>query len=374
MLAPQAVGEWERAAGKFYPLARSLEEFASRVIDKKDKTPSEILQALVGKVSKLVDEDKYAEALALIEPAIKAMPDTGGKKRQRERAVGSAWNLYGLALKGVNRIAEARAAFDRAVDAGAELNILSLLEDTGDAKGLIAHGLACRERHYFDDYARAWLSRYLAGGYLDTNEPEKAEAELRRIKDAYEISAPAKVTEAREGLEEYIAKKRPGAAHATAFLAWLKPRTYDVSPEVAKANRAWWDGLTEGMRGKLLEGIDKEGAEAGRRPATRTSRAPSTSRSSISTRTRAPTTCSTRSSASSASSGSGSTATPTRSSRCGASPGSSRSRSTTASSRASSGPLAPTATSGRPPRRQTARVSSPRSRRERSSILARSTE
>jgi hypothetical protein len=82
--------------------------------------------------------------------------------------------------------------------------------------------------------------------------------EVRRIVDGYAISDAEKVKEAREGLEKYIADERPGAAIAREFLAWFKPRTYEVTPAQAKENRAWWDQLPEGMRTKLQEEVKRE--------------------------------------------------------------------------------------------------------------------
>jgi hypothetical protein len=174
-------------------------------------------------------------------------------------ALARAHNLHGLALKGVKRFAEARTAFESSAQAGdtyAELNILDLLEDEKKPKDVIEYGLAARERRYFDDYGRVWLARYLGLAYLDLGERDKAEEELRRIVDGYAISDPEKVEKAREGLEKYIADARPGAASATAFLDWFKPKSYDVTPAQAKANRAWWEELPEAMRAKLLDEVN----------------------------------------------------------------------------------------------------------------------
>jgi hypothetical protein len=66
-------------------------------------------------------------------------------------ALARAHNLHGLALKGVKRFEEARAAFHAAVAAGdtyAELNILDLLEDEHKPKALIEYGLKAREDRY----------------------------------------------------------------------------------------------------------------------------------------------------------------------------------------------------------------------------------
>ncbi len=262
-VAPFAVGMWEHENGEIYTVWPSLADFAARVIDKATKTPFELLAKTLDKVGKLVEADAFAKALAIIEPAIRALPTPAAQPRFDDRSAARAYNLYGLALKGVDRWPEARAAFERSAHAGnnyAELNILDLFEDEKNPRAVIAHGLKCREEHYFDDYCRVWLARYLGFAYLDVGDAANAELELRRIVDGYAVSAPAKVTEVREALEKYLADKRPGAAIAGGFLAWLRPKTYEVTPAEAKRNRAWWTALPQGMRDKLLEEIDKEGA------------------------------------------------------------------------------------------------------------------
>ncbi|MEO7093922.1 MAG: hypothetical protein ABI175_11770, partial [Polyangiales bacterium] len=141
----------------------------------------------------------------------------------------------------------------------AVLNILDILSDEEkDYPGVIKRGLELRET-YLNDYARVWLRRYLAVAYLELGEIATAEEELRGIVTGYAISDAEKVTEARTGLEEYIAAKRPNAATASGFLEWLKPKSYEVSPEQARTNKAWWKRLPEAARGKLMEEINKEG-------------------------------------------------------------------------------------------------------------------
>jgi hypothetical protein len=257
---PYPVGMWEHEDGTIHDVWGSFDEFVSKVIDKKDKTPFELMDKTLDKVAKLIEDDAYADALGLIEPAIQQLPKPTGGARFDDDGLARAYNLHGLALKGVKRWQEARVAFERSAEAGdtyAELNILDLLEDEQNPKGVIEYGLAARERRYFDDYGRIWVRRYLGHAYLDLGEPAKAEEELRGIVDDYAITAPDKVKDAREGLEKYIAAGRPGAAAAKPFLDWFKPKSYEVTPAQAAANRAWWDGLPPGMRAKLLEEIDK---------------------------------------------------------------------------------------------------------------------
>ena len=263
--APYPVSMWEHEDGKFYPVWETFDEFVSKVIDKKDKTPFEKLEKQLEKISALVEKDAYGDALGMIEPILKTMPKLPPGRNYDDDNLARVHNLHGLALKGVKRFAEARAAFEASAQAGdtyAALNILDLLEDEKNPRGLIEYGLKAREDRYFDDYGRVWLARYLGFAYLDIGDVAKAEAELRRIVDGYAISDPEKVSKAREGLEKYIADKRPGAATATELLAWFKPKTYEVTPDEAKKNRAWWDALPEGARKKLQEEVNKEGDDS----------------------------------------------------------------------------------------------------------------
>jgi hypothetical protein len=262
--APYPVAMWEHEDGKFYTVWDTFDDFVSKVIDKKDKTPFEKLEKQLEKVSDLIDKDAHADALGMIEPIMKSFPKLPPGRNFDDDKVARAHNLHGLALKGVKRWADARAAFEasaRAGDTYAELNILDLLEDEKNPRGVIEYGLAARDKRYFDDYGRVWLARYLGFAYLDVGDATKAEEELRRIVDGYAVSDAEKVAKAREGLEKYIADARPGAAKATEFLAWFKPKTYDVTAEQAAENRAWWKSLPKGMREKLLEEINKEGEE-----------------------------------------------------------------------------------------------------------------
>lgn len=262
--APYPVAMWEHEDGNFYPVWPSFDDFVAKVIDKKDKTPFEKLEKQLGKISDLIEKDAYADALGLLEPIMAQLPKLPPGRNFDDDLLARAHNLHGLALKGVKRFAEARAAFETSAAAGdtyAELNILDLLEDERRPDAVVEYGLAARARRYFDDYGRVWLARYLGFAYLDLGDRAKAEAELRRIVDGYAISDPDKVAKAREGLEKYIADDRPGAATARELLAWFKPKTYDVTPEEAKANRAWWDALPEGMRAKLMEEINREGED-----------------------------------------------------------------------------------------------------------------
>lgn len=257
--APHPVGMWEHENGKIYSVWPSIDDFVKRVLEKKDKTPFELFAKTLDKVAKLVDKDAYGDALGMVEPAMQMLAGVPGAD---DDDLARAWNLYGLALKGVKRFAEARTAFEKSAEAGdtyAILNILDMLADEeANPQGVIQHALEARERRYFDDHGRVWVARYLAHAYLETGEPEKAEAELRAIVERYGVKDVAQVDEARKGLEEYIAKGGKGAAAARQFVAWLKPKSYEVTAEQAKANKAWWKGLPDAVHSKLLEEISKE--------------------------------------------------------------------------------------------------------------------
>lgn len=257
--APYPVGMWEHENGKIYSVWPSIDDLVKRVLSKKDRTPFELFVKTLEKVSKLVDRKAYGDALGLVEPAMQMLIGVPGAK---DADLARAWNLYGLALKGVKRFADARVAFEKSAEAGDNYAILNILDQLADEEnnpqGVIEHALAARGRRYFDDYGRVWVARYLASAYLETGEPAKAEAELRGIVAQYGVKDVKKVDEARTGIEEYIAKGGKGAAAAREFVGWLKPKSFEVTPDQAKVNQAWWKGLPDGMRTKLLEEISKE--------------------------------------------------------------------------------------------------------------------
>ena len=260
---PYPVAMWEHEDGKFYTVWETFDDFVSKVIDKKDKTPFEKLEKQLEKISDLVEKDAHADALGLLAPIMAQFPKMPPGRSFEDDALARAHNLHGLALKGVKRFADARSAFEASAAAGdtyAELNILDLLEDENQPKSVIEYGASARDRRYFDDYGRVWVARYIGFAHLDLGDTTKAEEELRKIVDGYAISDPEKVAKAREGLEKYIADKRPGAATATEFLAWFKPKSYEVTPAQAKDNRAWWKSLSEGMREKLLDEVNRKDA------------------------------------------------------------------------------------------------------------------
>jgi tetratricopeptide (TPR) repeat protein len=262
-VAPYGVGMWEHEDGTIYPVWPSIDDFVKRVLEKKDKTPFKLFAQTLEKVSKLIDKDAYGDALGMVEPAMQSLIGVPGAD---DDELARAWNLYGLALKGVKRFADARVAFEKSAEAGdtyAILNTLDMLADAEkDPQGVIEHALKAREDRYFDDYGRVWVARYLAHAYLEIGEPAKAEAELREIVERYGVKDAEKVDEARTGLEEYIANGGKGCAAANEFVTWLRPKTYDVTPERAKANQAWWESVPEGMQKKLLEEISKEDEES----------------------------------------------------------------------------------------------------------------
>jgi uncharacterized protein DUF1629 len=263
--APYAVGMWEHEDGKIHDTWDSLEDFVAKLIDKKDKTPFEKLEKQLEKIQKLVEDDEYADALGILEPVMKTLPKLPeGRASFEDGGISTAFNLYGLALKGVKKLPQARAAFEVAVEAGdnyAILNILGMLENGDDPRGVIDYALKARAVHYFDDYCRIWIARYLGAAYAAVGDLATAEAELRKSVDDYGVSAADKLTEARDSLEEYISEGHPGADAAKPFLGWYKPKTYEVTPAQAKANKALWKSFPDGMRAKLMEEIDKEDAE-----------------------------------------------------------------------------------------------------------------
>jgi tetratricopeptide (TPR) repeat protein len=260
--APYRVGMWEHENGEIYSVWASLDDFTGRVLDsKKDKTPYELLDKVMDKASKLVDDDKYAEALALLEPAVAKLPSVSSEKRDDQ--ISRLNNMWGLALKGVKRYEEALAAFERAAKAGEDYAVLNicdvLLETMKEPKRALERALAMREG-YLTPYERTWSAIYIAKASLDLGDAATAEKELRDIVDRYAVKDAKMVTSAREAIEEYVKEDdRAGKATGQAFLAWLKPKSYDdISPEDVKANRAWWMSLDKKIAETLLEEVKIE--------------------------------------------------------------------------------------------------------------------
>jgi tetratricopeptide (TPR) repeat protein len=260
--APYRVGMWEHENGEIYSVWASLDDFTGRVLDsKKDKTPYELLDKVMDKASKLVDDDKYAEALALLEPAVAKLPSVSSEKRDDQ--ISRLNNMWGLALKGVKRYEEALAAFERAAKAGEDYAVLNicdvLLETMKEPKRALERALAMREG-YLTPYERTWSAIYIAKASLDLGDAATAEKELRDIVDRYAVKDAKMVTSAREAIEEYVKEEgRAGKATGQAFLAWLKPKSYDdISPEDVKTNRAWWTSLDKKIAETLLEEVKIE--------------------------------------------------------------------------------------------------------------------
>lgn len=262
--APYRVGMWEHENGKIYDVWASLDDFTGRVLaSKKDKTPYELLDKVMDKASKLVDDDKDAEALALLEPAIAKLPTVSTDKHDDQ--LSRLNNLWGLSLKGVKRYEEALAAFERAAKAGEDYAVLNicdiLLETMKEPKRALERAEAMREG-YLTPYERTWSAIYIAMASLDLGDPARAEKELRDIVERYAIKDAKMVATAREKIEEYVEEGRAGKAAAETYLAWLKPKSYDdISPADAKANRAWWTSLDKTMQEKLLEEVKIEDVE-----------------------------------------------------------------------------------------------------------------
>jgi len=260
--APYRVGMWEHEDGKIHEVWASLDDFMGCVLEtKKDKTPYELIDKVLDKASKLVDDDQYGDALGILEPAIKKLPTVSTDKHDDQLA--RLNNLWGLSLKGVKRYEEAMAAFERAATAGedyAQLNIMDmLLETMHDPKRAMDRAIAMREKGWLSAYERTWVAIYIAKASLDLGDPATAEKELRDIVERYEIKESELVKTAREKIVEYVKEEKPGAAAAQGFLAWLEPKSYEVSPGDANVNRAWWNALPPKMGEKLFDEVKIKG-------------------------------------------------------------------------------------------------------------------
>ncbi|HEX7703835.1 MAG TPA: hypothetical protein VF403_24005, partial [Kofleriaceae bacterium] len=259
---PFAVGMWEHEDGKIYPVWESLDSLAKAALAKKsEKTPFEKLAKDLDKASKLIEDDKKAQALKLLEPVIATLPKPIPDRPFDDDDQARAWNLYGMALEGVKRLPEAKAAYERAIAAGddyASLNLLDMFEEADDPTSVLAAAGPLRERGVWDDYVKIWLARYMAVAYAALGKAKEAEAELRGSAAEHGINNADKLLKARESLVKYIDKGRPGAKLLATWIDAYKPQSYEVTPAVAKANRAWWKKLQPGMQKKLLEEINKE--------------------------------------------------------------------------------------------------------------------
>jgi len=221
-------------------------------------------EKVVGKASDAVDADRHDEALALLEPVMPTLPAEEADPKEPWRVRATAHNLIGLAHKHAKAWAQARTAFETAARLGesyAELNLLDMMIDhERDFDAVLKLGAFMRAERYMNDYTRVWLARYLATAHLELGDVAAAETELRAIVDNYAINDAEKVREARAGIEKYIEAKRANFEAAQGFLAWLKEKSYEPTPEEAAATRAWWQALPEGVRPKLLEAVGIEAA------------------------------------------------------------------------------------------------------------------
>jgi hypothetical protein len=260
--APFAVGMWEHETGKVHPLAESLDALAKSVLAKKsDKTPFEKLAKDLEKAAKLINDDKKAAALKLLEPVMATLPTPIEGRAYDDDDQARAWNLYGMALEGVKRLPEAKVAYERAIAAGddyAMLNLLDMFEDAEDPKSLLASGLKLREDGVWDPYVKIWLARYLAVGYAASGKAKQAEAELRDSAAEFGVKEADKLTKARESLIEYIGKGKPGSKLLAKWVDAYKPASYQVTPGQAKGLRAWWKALPEPLRKTLLKQVNKQ--------------------------------------------------------------------------------------------------------------------
>jgi len=123
-----------------------------------------------------------------------------------------------MALREAERYEECVAAWERADDAAADLNLLDFYD--ADAPRTVLERVA--RRQFVTPYDHAWSLRYTAFAHLDLGDAAQAEQALRAILDRYGASHRTLVADTREGLEEYIEDERPGSATAREFMRWFK--------------------------------------------------------------------------------------------------------------------------------------------------------
>jgi internalin A len=240
----------------------SFDAFLAKLLKKGEKTPFEKMQKAYDKASKLQEDDKYAEALAIIEPAMAALPPSRMDSAQDEagEALGAAWNIVGLCKKHLGDLEGGMKAFDIAASFGCDSAILNVMDhhrhETGNTARVIELGEKLREHTWLnDDYVYFWLRLYLGWAYITTNNETEAVTCYHQIVDGFKHSDPKKLDEAVEKLNEIdhdLARK---------IVKWVARQPIVVAPDEAQANRAWWDALPE----KVKEGLAKQvGLEEGK--------------------------------------------------------------------------------------------------------------
>ena len=225
--SPYRVGMWEHENGEIYAVWSSFADFASKVIDKRDKTPFAKFEKALDQAEKLIDGDKFARALALLAPYMKAPPKSADDLDD-DYYTARAFNLFGLSLKGVKRLREARKAFEMAIEAGDEyaiLNLLDLYEDTHDSQALIACALQARKRMQLDAYCQIWIARYLAVAYASIGRVARGTAELRAIADEYRTTEVDKLAAARTSIVNYLRESHPNKEAARGYVDLLAPKS-----------------------------------------------------------------------------------------------------------------------------------------------------
>jgi hypothetical protein len=268
--SPHAVAMFDKRDGEIEIVWPSFDEFTNRAIAKTDKTPFDLFVKDLANVAKLVAKGAHADAIGILKPLIDALPIPPNIRFELDDKLARGYHLYATALRAAKNLAEARKAFvmaswfghDAAKRRGEQAAYFDLLDmmsnDERDFPAVITYVLENRPGHYEPDEVTRF-SLYLATAYLEIGDVVKAEAELREVVKKFEIKDVAKVNEARQAIEAYIAANRPNTAAATSFLPWLREKAYALSPEEAATARAWWKALPKGMRDKLLETISEEG-------------------------------------------------------------------------------------------------------------------
>ena len=122
---PWGVGGWEHEDGQIHPVWKSLDDFVASLLGQKEPTPYAALKDTLDQAWKLIEADRDAEGMALLEPWVDRLPP----RVWLDRSIAQFHNLYGLGLKAAGKASAARASFEKAVAAGdvsAELNVLRI--------------------------------------------------------------------------------------------------------------------------------------------------------------------------------------------------------------------------------------------------------
>ncbi len=253
---------FEHEAG-YHPFAPSLDAFLGALLKKGERTPFEKLEALVEKASALQEKEKNDAVVALLAPAVEALPRVAYGDDAADD-VGRAFNILGLAYRATKDAERATRAFERARAVGnddATLNLASLFEDEKDFARCAAiaeelRAVAIRGR---DPYEWFWSRNYAGRAHARLGHTARAVRAFHEVDVELRRAHPKYIAEARTSLDALVAEGGAPGELAASILSWFG-RTTTPTPEEAARLRAFWSALPPKVRAKLA--ADKKLGEA----------------------------------------------------------------------------------------------------------------